>query len=72
MSPETQRAYDILSAVQQQRDHALTAMTVAHADILALRRELAAARAEVDALRAELEQTTKATAVPSNDAAPVT
>jgi len=42
MNPELQRAQDMLSAMQAQRDNALNAVVMAQAEIVALRRQLAA------------------------------
>ena len=41
MNPESQRAQDMLAAMQAQRDNALNAMVIAQAEIAALRREVA-------------------------------
>lgn len=44
MSPELQRAQDMLAAIQAQRDNALNAMVLAQAEIAGLRREIEALR----------------------------
>ncbi len=42
MNPELQRAQDMLTAMQAQRDNALNAVVMAQAEIAALRREIEA------------------------------
>lgn len=53
MSPELQRAQDMLGAMQQQRDQALNANVLAHAQILSLQRDVAALQEQVRQLTAE-------------------
>jgi hypothetical protein len=48
MNPEIQRAQDMLDAMQGQRDNALNAMVLMQADVIALRREIAALKASVE------------------------
>lgn len=55
MNPELQRAQDMLSAMQQQRDYALNAMVHAQAELAAQGREVAALRQQIEALKEKPE-----------------
>ena len=46
MNAELQRAQDMLIAMQAQRDNALNAMVLAQAEIMNLKREIAALKTE--------------------------
>ena len=51
MNQDTQRANDMLAAMQMQRDNALNAMVHAQAELAARDREIAALRTELAALK---------------------
>lgn len=56
MTPELQRAQDMLAAMQAQRDNALNAMVMAQAELAARDRELARLREKLDAPTAQVAQ----------------
>lgn len=51
MTPDLQKANDMLSIMQEQRDHALNAVVIAQADLADLKRQLATVNAELSALK---------------------
>lgn len=78
MNKELERAQDMLTAMQEQRDNALNAMVHAQAAIAGLRRELTASQTQADQFRAERDalvidkadlqtQLSAATTIPASD-----
>ncbi len=51
MTPDLQKANDMLSIMQEQRDHALNAVVIAQADVADLKRQLVAKDAELSKLK---------------------
>lgn len=56
MSNELQRAQDMMTAMQSQRDQALNSLVVAQAELAALRREVEALRAQIATQKIESEE----------------